>query len=504
MSNSTSHPDLRAIARQAMLDRGFAINTPVVADAQLEAEAEPPFESLGLRDLRAWLWSSIDNDDSKDLDQIEYAARDGNGIRVYVGVADVDWFVPLRSPLDRVAAQNTTSVYTGVETFPMLPGRLSTDLSSLNEGEVRLAIVIEMLVDVEGRVAESSIYSAVVLNKAQLTYDAVAAWLDKDGGSQEEMTLSEAGSRTLRKIEASPELQDQLRMQDRAAELLRTRRHEVGALTFHTRELQPVMSDGSVIDLGMRERNRASYIIEDFMVRANQVTSEFLDGHHSPSMRRVVREPKRWDRIVALASSLGTTLPPEPDVKSLEAFLKAQQKGNPSHFEELSFTVIKLLGRGEYILKSPGREAPGHFSLAVENYSHSTAPNRRYPDLVTQRLLKAVLAGKQSPYSNDDLQAIAKHCTDKEDDANKVERLVKKCAAAVLMGRRIGEVFEASVSGVTRDGTWVRLFHPPVEGKLEGKVPPLDVGHRVRVRLVATDPQRGFIDFELIRNPASA
>jgi len=482
-----------------MLDRGFTIQIPAGAAAQLETEAEPQFESLNVRDLRAWFWSSIDNDDSRDLDQIEYAVNDGNGIRLYVGVADVDWFVPLHSPLDQVARENTTSVYTGVETFPMLPGRLSTDLSSLNEAEERLAVVVEMLVDVEGCVAESSIYSAVVLNKAQLTYDAVAAWLDSDSGSHNDMPLSQAGSRTLRKIQASSELQDQLRMQDRAAKLLRDRRHEAGALTFHTVELQPVMSDGKVIDLGTKERNRASYIIEDLMVRANQVTSEFLDSHHSPGMRRVVREPKRWDRIVSLAASLGTTLPPQPDVKSLEAFLKTQQERSPSQFEELSFTVIKLLGRGEYVLKAPGQEAPGHFSLAVENYSHSTAPNRRYPDLVTQRLLKAVLMGKQSPYSNDDLEVIARHCTDKEDDANRVERLVKKCAAAILMGGRIGEVFDATVSGVTPDGTWVRLLHPPVEGKLEGKIPVLDVGHRVRVRLVATNPQRGFIDFELSR-----
>ena len=477
---------------KAMLARGFQIHLMPEAERQLTAEVEPKFPSLEIKDLSSWLWSSIDNDDSRDLDQIEFASRDPKGIRIYVGVADVDWFVPLKSALDQWAEVNTTSVYTGVVTFPMLPEKLSTDLSSLNEGERRLAIVVEMLVDSDGAVIESSVYPAVVLNKAQLTYEGVAAWLENRPGG------SETDSRILQKINASPALQDQLRMQDQAAQLLCERRHESGALTFQTDELQPIMSEGKIVELGTKRRNRASILIEDFMIAANQTTATFLDKSGLPSIRRVVRTPKRWDRIAAVAAALGFTLPAEPDGPSLETFLKQQEKSRPAHFADLSFTIIKLLGRGEYVVKAPGQESPGHFGLAVVNYAHSTAPNRRYPDLLTQRLLKASFAGKQSPYTNDDLAGLAKYCTQKEDDANKVERFVRKCAAATLLISRIGQAFDASVSGVTADGTWVRLLTPPVEGKLEGPVPHLDVGEHVRVKLVNADPERGFIDFELI------
>jgi VacB/RNase II family 3'-5' exoribonuclease len=493
MSNHSRHLDLPAIAKQAMIARGFQIHLLPEAQRQLVAEVEPSFTNLGIRDLSSWLWSSIDNDDSRDLDQIEYAVREAKGTRIYVGIADVDWFVPRSSPLDQSAAVNTTSVYTGVEIFPMLPEKLSTDLSSLNEGENRLAVVVEMLVADDGTVTESLVYPAIVRNRAQLTYEGVAAWLDKTPGH------TDVDARILKKIGANSELQEQLRMQDAAAQLLSERRHEAGALTFHTEELQPVMADGKVVELGVRRRNRASVLIEDFMVAANQATATFLDRSGLPSVRRVVRVPKRWDKIVAVAAALGFTLPGEPDGVSLEAFLKQQQKSRPAQFADLSFTIIKLLGRGEYVVKLPGQESPGHFGLAVENYAHSTAPNRRYPDLLTQRLLKAVFAHKSSPYSNDELQTLAKHCTDKEDDANKVERFIRKCAAAVLLGSRIGQEFDATVSGVTSDGEWVRLVAPPVEGKLEGRVPHLDVGQKVRVRLVHTNPERGFIDFQLLQ-----
>jgi len=487
--------DLKTIAERAMQDRGFLTRFSEEMHRQVSRESEPPFDSLPIRDLSSWCWSSIDNDDSRDLDQIEYVHGEKNGVRIYVAIADVDYFVPIHSPLDRAAAQNTTSVYTGVETFMMLPEALSTDMSSLNEGERRLAVVSELFVDDDGNVTESTMYSAIVQNQAQLTYNAVAAWLDKSYGAD----VTEAGHRTLGKIDQNPELQAQLILQDTTARKLRVRRHEAGALSFHTMELHPVMSpEGSVLDLETRQQNRASYVIEDFMIASNQATAGFLDSKGFPSIRRVVRVPSRWERIVALASSLGSELPPEPDGKALENFLQQQQKSNPAHFGDLSLAIIKLLGRGEYMVKLPHEEAPGHFGLAVQNYSHSTAPNRRYPDLITQRLVKAAVSGNRNPYSNSELVDLARHCTEKEDDANKVERLVRKCAAASLLSTRIGQRFSAVVSGVSSDGTWVRLTHPPIEGKLMGPPPHLDVGDPVNVRLVSTNPERGFIDFELI------
>jgi VacB/RNase II family 3'-5' exoribonuclease len=488
------HPDLRAIAINAMRARGFLVRFPDEVSHQLKSEKEPTFGTLKLQDLSSLLWSSIDNDDSKDLDQIECARTEKGGIRLYVGIADVDWFVPLRSPIDQAAAQNTTSVYTGVTTFPMLPDQLSTDLSSLNEGGKRLAMVTELLVADDGRVTESAIYPAIVQNKAQLTYNAVADWLEGTAPNSQ----TEAGSRTLTKIQASEDLQAQLRLQDKAAGILRERRHEAGALTFYSSELKPVMSpEGTVIELQAQHRNRASLLIEDLMVAANQATAMFLDAKGLPSVRRVVRTPARWDRIVGLAASMGSRLPADPDAASLEGFLQQQHKANPDHFADLSLAVIKLLGRGEYVLKAPGDTAPGHFGLAVNDYSHSTAPNRRYPDLLTQRLLKAAISGAACPYSNEELSSLATHCTEKEDDANRVERFVKKCAAATMLQSRIGEVFEAVISGVSSEGTWVRLSHPPVEGKLFGLVEHLDVGHRVRVQLASVNPEKGFIDFEL-------
>jgi exoribonuclease-2 len=494
MSEHSMHPNLRAIAIQAMLSRGFLVQFPVDALEQVKTEAEPSLTSLTIRDLSSWLWSSIDNDDSRDLDQVEYAKSERGATRMYIGIADVDWFVPFNSSLDRAAQHNTTSVYTGVATFPMLPERLSTDLSSLNEGVKRLAVVTEILVDDTGNMIESSIYSAIVQNKSQLTYNAVAAWLEGKAAGE----TAEASRRTLQKISGNKDLQEQLKLQDKVAGLLRDRRHEAGALTFQTSELQPVLSpEGTVIDLESRRHNRASFLIEDLMIAANQVTATFLDKHGLSSIRRVVRNPERWERIVALAASLGGTLPGEPDAQSLETFLKQQQESNPAHFADLSLAVIKLLGRGEYEVKLPGRDGVGHFGLAVQNYSHSTAPNRRYPDLITQRLLKAAFAGKTSPYSAGDLEILARHCTEKEDDANKVERLVKKCAAATMLASRVGQQFEAVVSGVSADGAWVRLQHPPVDGKLLGPAGRVDVGQRVRVRLVSVNPEKGFIDFEL-------
>jgi exoribonuclease R len=491
-----------------MVDRGFLIQFPDEAQTQSRVETEPAFETLKLPDLTSWMWSSIDNDDSRDLDQIEYAKKEEGGTRIYIGVADVDWFVPLNSALDQAAQHNTTSVYTGIVTFPMLPERLSTDLSSLNENVKRLAMVTEMLVGMDGAILESSVYPAVVQNHAQLTYNAVAAWL---GGKQDfsksrsqpaedlrDFPASDIAARVLEKIVHDDGLADQLKLQNEVAERLRERRHKAGALSLETTELQPILSrEGHVIDLDTRRPNRASLMIEDLMVAANHVTASLLEQKKVPSIRRVVKDPERWDRIVTLARTLGGDLPSEPDAKSLEDFLKREHRVNPDHFHDLSLSVVKLLGRGKYVLKSPGKASPGHFGLAVQHYSHSTAPNRRYPDLLTQRLLKAALAGKGAFYAIPELERLAEHCTQKEDDANKVERLVRKCIAATVMRSHIGEKFTAVVTGASDKGTWVRVSTPPVEGKLNGAVQSLEVGDRVEVHLRSVDPYRGFIDFQL-------
>jgi exoribonuclease-2 len=486
-----------------MLDRGFLIQFPEDAEAQTAAEKEPSFEALRITDLSSWFWSSIDNDDSRDLDQIEYTVREGDSIRVYVGIADVDWFVPLNSPLDQAAQHNTTSVYTGILTFPMLPELLSTDLSSLNEGVKRLAMITEMLVATDGEVLESSIYPAIVQNHAQLTYDAVAFWFETEQGSGTASRLSDISARVLQRIQGSADLRDQLVMQNEAAERLRLRRHQAGALSLETIELRPVLSsEGHVVDLATRQPTRASRLIEDFMIAANQVAASFLEKSRVPSIRRVVKDPERWDRIVVLAATQGYSLSAEPDASSLEGFLKEQHRKDPARFHELSLSVVKLLGRGEYVVQVPGSASTGHFGLAVQRYSHSTAPNRRYPDLLTQRLVKGVLTSKKSVYSVEQLEGFAERCTHKEDDANKVERQVKKCIAATVMRSHVGMKFSAIVTGAASKGTWVRIVHPPVEGKLEGDVRGLAVGDKIDVRLKHVDPYKGFIDFERLFTPS--
>jgi exoribonuclease II len=497
-SHNPADVDLRAIAKQAMLDRGFLIQVPEEAQTQLKGEREPAFETLKVRDLTSWLWSSIDNDDSRDLDQVEYAKKEEAGTRIYIGIADVDWFVPPDTALDLAAQHNTTSVYTGIVTFPMLPERLSTDLSSLNENVKRLAMVTEMVVGADGAILESSVYPALVQNHAQLTYKAVALWLDGKKAVADP-AAPDITARVLERISRNDELADQLKLQNEAAERLRERRHLAGALSLETTELQAVLSsEGQVIDLDARRPNRATVLIEDLMVATNQVTASLLDQKNVASIRRVVKDPARWDRIVILAGTLGGNLPPEPDAKSLEDFLKQQRRVNPDHFHELSLSIVKLLGRGQYVLKTPGDASPGHFGLAVQHYSHSTAPNRRYPDLLTQRLLKGALAGEGPAYSAAELESLADRCTRKEDDANKVERLVRKSIAATVMGSHFGEKFAAVVTGASDKGTWVRIVAPPVEGRLNGAIQGLDVGDRVEVQLRSVDPNRGFIDFQVV------
>ena len=486
-AHASDRSRLRAIAIRAMRERGLDPDFSKDAIAQAEQSTEtPPAGAVTPRDLRQLLWCSIDNDDSRDLDQLTVAESGPKGtIVVRVAIADVAAQVPKDSPIDRHAAVNTTSVYTPAQIFPMLPLRLSTDLTSLNDGEERLAIVIEMTVASEGTLGSATVYQARVKNHAKLAYPSVGAWLAKQG------SLPEAAA-------AVPGLNALLTLQDQAARTLNERRHEEGALEFDRAEANVEFDGETLRDMRADETNRAKSLIENFMIAANGVTARFLDAHGVPSIRRIVRTPKRWSRIVEIATAAGWKLPAEPDAGALAAFLRASHRDRPEQFADLSLSVIKLLGSGEYAVDRPGQDPPGHFGLAVKDYAHSTAPNRRYPDLVTQRLIKAALEKRPWPYSIDSLDQIAAHCTVQEDAANKVERQVDKSAAALLMAHRIGHRFDAIVTGASTKGTFVRIFSPPVEGMLaHGIIPGVDVGERVRVKLTRVDVDRGFIDFDL-------
>ncbi len=481
--NSRSPLDLQAVAAQVMLQYGFEPDfPPEVAHQLAQIEAHPPNIAPGgdLRDLRNLLWSSIDNDTSRDLDQVEVAERLPSGeIKVMIAIADVDAFVPKNSPIDKHAAVQTTSIYPGVKMFPMLPEELSTGLTSLLEDADKLAVVTEYVVGDHDNVALTRVYRAVVRNKAQLTYNAVGAWLEGTAPPPP-------------KVAASIDLQAQLKLQDEAAQVLRKRRFEHGALNIETAEVHAVMLNQQ-IDITNAEKNRATQLIEDFMIAANGVVARFLEK--VSSIRRIVRTPERWDRIVQLAKTQGGDLPPNPESKALDEFLLQRKAADPDHFADLSLAIIKLIGPGEYVLERPGDPVQGHFGLAVQDYTHSTAPNRRFADLVTQRILKAVLAHQPPPYSDSELDAIAKNCTQKGDAERKVERQMSKRVAAVAMSRRIGETFDAIVTGATPKGTFVRVLQPHVEGLLAQGQKDLDVGDKLRVKLVRTDVQHGFIDF---------
>ncbi len=470
--------DLAAIARQEMIDRGFSPDFSPAVERQLETIRATP--GAGLRDLTALLWSSIDNDDSRDLDQIEWAERVPAGIRVLVGVADVDSAVPKGTPIDAHACHDTTTVYAGVRVFPMLPERLSTDLTSLSENGDRAAIVIEMTVAADGSVSGGSTYPARVRNRAQLTYNGVGPWLEGHAAAPA-------------KVAASGALAAQLKLQNEASQALREARHKLGALTFDRLETQAVVVDGQVRDVVARGHNRASQLIEDFMIAANEVMARTLRAAGVSSIRRVVKDPERWPRIMELAEACGQKLPPSPDAAALNAFLTRRREADPTHFPDLSLAVLKLMGPGEYAVMHPGETGLEHFALAAHDYTHSTAPNRRFADLVTQRLLKAL--GAHPPYSDDELEAIARNCTLKEDAARKVQRDMNKRLAAVALASRVGQIFRAVVTGVTPKGVFVRSLDPPVEGRLMRGEAGLDVGDRLRVKLLATDPARGFIDF---------
>jgi len=486
-THGTGKDELRRIAHEAMLQRGLLpdFSPAVIAQTNQIVQAASA-SSSAIRDLRGLPWVSIDNDDSRDLDQLSVAEPAADGaVKILVAIADVDALVRKDSAIDGHAWTNTTSVYTAAEIFPMLPEKLSTDLTSLSEGQERLANVVEMVIGTDGAVMSSDIYQAIVLNRARLAYNGVGAWLEGTAPAPP-------------KLAAVPGLDEQLRVQDRAAQALRQVRHAHGALRLETLEVRAVFDDGALADLLPDEKNRAKELIEDFMIAANGVTARFLERKGLPSLRRVLHTPKRWDRIIALAAESGDRLPPTPDAAALDAFLTKRRQADPARFPDVSLSVVKLLGAGEYALEVPGQPSEGHFGLAVRDYTHSTAPNRRFPDLVAQRLLKAALAGQSSPYTNDELTTLARHCTDQEDNAAKVERQVAKSAAALLLSSRIGARFDAIVTGASEKGTWARISGPTTEGRVVRGFEGLDVGDRVRVQLVHTDVARGFIDFAAV------
>ncbi|MGA9836677.1 MAG: RNB domain-containing ribonuclease [Gemmatimonadaceae bacterium] len=478
--------NLNAVALRVAKKYGFEADLPKEAVAQLATVTAPAPIPADTRDLRHLLWSSIDNATSLDLDQAEVAERLPDGsIRLLVAIADVDALVAKSTPLDVHAQANATSVYTGIEVFPMLPEKLSTGLTSLNENEDRLALVIETVVDEQGEVQKHDVYRGVIRNQAKLAYDDLGAWLD--------------GGPPPAKVAASPALQEQVRLQSEAAQRLKEQRGRHGALEFDTIEATPVAKDGQVVDLALTRKSKARDLIEDFMIASNIAIAVFLESKGRSGIRRVVREPERWSKIVDLAKQYGTALPVTPDSRALAQFLIARRTADPVRFPDLSLTVVKLMGPGEYALDMPGKDPGIHFGLAVHDYSHATAPNRRYADLVTQRAAKAALAGADAPYSNDELAAIAARCTEREDAATKVERTMRKIAAALLLAHRIGEVFDGIVTGVSDHGTFARLFHPPAEGMVVQGQHGLDVGDKVKLRLVHTDPNQGYIDFDALR-----
>jgi len=485
------HFNLVAAAHAAMIEHGFQPDFPQGTDTELAAiKAHPQTPAApDAQDLRGLLWSSIDNDTSKDLDQIEWAERLSDGrIRVLVGVADVDSRVTMGTVLDKHASTETTSVYTGVRVFPMLPSALSEGITSLNENEDRVALVIEFSVDASGTASDGKAYRALVRNMAQLAYNSVGAWLEGKGPAPE-------------KVSASAELAAQLKLQDEAAQRMEGSRFQHGALDLETIETRPVMLADQAVEIAQLEKNRATSLIEEFMIAANGVIARTLEDAGVASIRRIVRTPKRWDRIVELATGLGTTLPADPDSKALNDFLLVQKRKDPDHFPDLSLAVVKLMGPGEYVLVKPGATSPGHFGLAVQDYTHSTAPNRRFSDVVTQRLMKALFSHAQQPYSESELDAIAQRCTVMEDGARKVEREMQKRIAAVVLRPRIGQSFPAIVTGVNQYGTFVRTLNPHVDGMLvnlgKSHSRHVDVGDRLTVKLVSTDPERGYIDFAL-------
>jgi exoribonuclease-2 len=488
MNKNVDRIILQNIARKAMISRGLVPDFPDVEISELNEILLPATCKLEIaKDMRDLLWCSIDNADSLDLDQLTYAELlEGNKVRILVAIADVDALVDAKSNIDNHASQNTASVYTVAMIFPMLPEKLSTNLTSLCLDSDRCAIVVDMILGDDGKVQQSDVYQAIVRNHAKLEYKSLALWLEGIGTAGPEITRVNG-------------LAENIKLQDRMAQMMKESRYEHGALEFETIEAMPIFDGDTLSDMKVEPKNRAKDLIEDFMIAANGTTARYLMGKNFPSLRRVVRIPKRWDRIVELASEHGFSLPAEADSKSLSEYLKFIRQNDPLHFIDMSISILKLLGSGEYVVDIPGEIPPGHFGLAVKDYSHSTAPNRRYPDLITQRLLKSAISGQSVPYTMEQLGQIATHCTMKEDDVKKVERQVEKSANAILMKSRIGEIFEAIVSGASPKGTWIRLFHPHVEGKLVNGFKGLKVGHKLKARLTHIDVELGYIDFEKVQ-----
>jgi exoribonuclease II len=480
-----SSPTLHQVAVDAM--RAHGLRPAFSPQALQEAAAAGPGPSAQrgeIRDLRGLPWFSIDNDDTRDLDQLSVAEPlPGGAVRLRVAVADVDASVPAGGAVDAHAQANTTSVYTAAGVFPMLPEVLSTDRTSLHEGEERLSVVVDMRVQPDGSVTAADLYRAAVLNRAKLTYDRVARWLEGEAAA-------------LPRLDSVAGLEEQLRVHDAIATRLRQWRQQRGALNVSTVSARAVFEDGHLVDLRPDGKNRAKDLIADLMIAANAATARFLVQQGFPSLRRFLQSPRRWDRIEALAAGYGVALPAEPDPVALDRFLCARRQADPAGFADLSLRIVKMLGAGSYVAAAPGASDLGHFGLAVTDYAHSTAPNRRFPDLVTQRLLKAALAGDAPPYDHAALVQVARHCTLQEDNANKVERQVLKAAAAWLLQPRIGEVFDAIVTGAAPKGTYVRIARPLVEGRLVRGHEGADVGDALRVRLVGVDAALGFIDFE--------
>lgn len=488
MDKSADRIILQNIARKAMISRELAPEFPDAEISDLNKILHPAtYKSGNAKDMRHLLWCSVDNADSLDLDQLTYAeSLEENRVRILVAIADVDALVGIKSNIDKHASINTATVYTIAKIFPMLPEKLSTNLTSLCLDSDRCAIVVDLIVGDDGKVQQSDVYQATVRNHAKLQYAKLAAWLEENGSDYPEIT----------KVKG---LAENIKLQDRTAQKMKALRYEHGALEFDSIEAQPIFDGDTLSEMKVEQKNRAKDLIEDFMIAANGATAIFLKGKNFPSMRRVVRTPKRWDRIVELAAEHKFSLPTEADSKSLSEYLKFIKQNDPAHFVDMSISVLKLLGSGEYIVNIPGSIPLGHFGLAVKDYAHSTAPNRRYPDLVTQRLLKSAIAGTPIPYSTVQLEEIAHHCTLKEDDVRKVERQVEKSANAILMKSRVGEIFEAIVSGESPKATWIRLFHPHVEGKLVNGFKGLKVGQKLKARLTLINVELGYIDFEKVQ-----
>lgn len=492
MTPITTLNDLTELAKRSMLERHLLVEFPLQVLKELqEIKGPAPGNFPQIKEMRELLWFSLDNDDSRDLDQLTYAKEiNDNEFRIYIAIADVDSLVKKGSAIDRFAGENTTSVYTPSKIFTMLPEKLSTDLTSLNENEERVAIVVEIGIQLDGSINDYEIYKGFVRNQAKLAYPSVSNWLD--GTSPPPLS-----------IQSLPGLDHQVKLQDKIAKLLRQKRQDKGALTLQTIEPRTFIENDRILDIQANIQNRGQKLIEDFMIAANQCIANFLFSHQVPSLRRVVRIPKRWDRIVEIARKYDEALPLTPDVKALSLFLNKRAQIDPLHFPDLSLTIIKLLGNGEYVVQYPGEKSIGHFGLAVKDYTHSTAPNRRYPDIITQRLVKSLIENTLRPYSSSELEKLALHCTQKEDDAEKVERKMKKSAACLLFQSKINQEFDAIVTGASSQGTWVRTLHPPVDGKLTQGYKNTDVGDFIRVKLVHVDVEKGFIDFVRIQDISS-